>query len=204
MPPKKRSIKRKDYDWKVGLSDAAVQRLANKAGVVAMSAGTYDRVKETIMSFVQEVLRVAYIATKHAGRKRISTRDMVRGIKHSDVPFAMEALSTGKEEELKRCKTYEATHKTSKALNRVRFYQKQSECVQFAKEGFDRTVRLIAEGLIRDDASFTSNAMALLQVTAEDMVVRMLKLANQLAIHAGRRTVRGNDMDIAYTICRMF
>lgn len=196
MSPKK---SRKEKDHMSGMSDAAVQRLANKAGVVAMSGEAYQEVLNMIYIATNDVVRGGLWATKHAGRRRMNTRDMVCGIKNASEPFVMEVLSTGKEEELKRCKTYEATHKTTTAIKRVRFYQRQGECLQFAKEGFERMVRHIGADYVTD-ASFTANGLALLQVTLENFAVRLLELANELAIHARRRTVQNKDIRLARKI----
>ena len=74
--------------------------------------------------------------------------------------------------------------------------QKQSECVFFFRGPYARLVREIGRDL-KDNLTFTADAILALQMYTESYLVGLLENANTYAIHAGRETVYPKDLKLA-------
>lgn len=84
------------------------------------------------------------------------------------------------------------------ALREITRYQKSTEML-LRKGPFEKLVREIAQD-IKPDIRWTGTALEALQVASEDYMISVLEDTNDLAIHAGRQTIRPKDMQLAVKI----
>jgi len=83
---------------------------------------------------------------------------------------------------------------------RHRFYQRQSDCVYFAKAAFVRLLKDRSSLFTREAWRFNKVALDQLQVFLETHVVRVLEKANLVAIHASRVTLMPKDIQLTRRI----
>lgn len=81
------------------------------------------------------------------------------------------------------------------ALREIRKQQKGSDCLAFPKQPFQRLIREIAQDF-KDDLRFEAGVCDLLQLAAEDYLIKICQGANMAAIHAGRETVYPKDVQL--------
>jgi histone H3/H4 len=190
-----------------GITKPAIQRLAHMAGVVEMSGDIYEEVRLRIKALMDHVIADAVAMAEHSRRKRISADDIseaVRTVKAKGEPFLHNVLRSGAESELKRCPVYESKEavKTTSGLRRVKFYQKQKDCVHISRSGFARLASEVGQDY-KTDFQFSSNALGLMQLVVEDYVVKVLAAAQHAAIHASRKTLQAKDIQVVERITHM-
>ena len=82
------------------------------------------------------------------------------------------------------------------ALREIRRYQSSTNTL-IPKRSFQRLVREITHDLFRtENYRFQSTALLALQVGAEDFLVERLSDTQIAAIHAGRQTIKVQDMQL--------
>lgn len=184
-----------------GVTKPAIQRLANTAGIVEMSGQVYDEVRLRIKDTMESILKNATAISQYARRKRVQSEDIVEGIRlaKEHTPFLHAILTTGKEGETARCQVYESDHKTTDAIRRIKHYQSQHDCVQISRKAFDRLTREVAQDY-KEEATFSANAVGVLQMAIEAYVINLLAAANLAAIHADRKTVMPKDVLLALSL----
>eukprot|EP00766_Chilomastix_caulleryi_P000998 gnl/Chilomastix_caulleri/198.p1 GENE.gnl/Chilomastix_caulleri/198~~gnl/Chilomastix_caulleri/198.p1 ORF type:complete len:107 (-),score=33.39 gnl/Chilomastix_caulleri/198:126-446(-) len=73
--------KRSQKEAILGITDPAIRRLARRGGVKRISAAIYDETRAVLQEFLKSVLRDAITYTEHAGRKTITTLDVIYALK---------------------------------------------------------------------------------------------------------------------------
>jgi len=63
------------------ITNGSIRRLARRGGVKRISAGIYGDTRAVINQFLDNVLRDAVTYTEHAGRKTVTTVDVVFALK---------------------------------------------------------------------------------------------------------------------------
>jgi histone H3 len=82
-----------------------------------------------------------------------------------------------------------------KRLVEVRRLQQAEKCL-IPKAAVERVTREIMATL-KHDIRIKSNAVEAIQVAAEDYLHKLFQQADMLATHAGRKTIKKADMDMA-------
>ena len=85
------------------------------------------------------------------------------------------------------------------ALRQIRHYQKSTDRI-FRFMPFRRLIQTLAHKIGTSDVRLNKEAVLAIQEAVEAKVVRHLEDANLSAIHAGRVTVMGKDVDLAIRI----
>jgi histone H3/H4 len=189
-----------------GISDAAIQRIAHKAGVKTVSSLIYDETRDLMKMFLRAIIKDAATYTEHA-RRKTTTRD---DILHASERRGRKIYTSGGEGDTKNCdifhpakkpksKAQEPAKRGELALREMMFYQKQHDCMMISTEPFVRLVRDIASDY-KTDLKFTGDALGLLQIATEDFLVRAFEDINLIAIHTGRVGILPKDMHLARLI----
>lgn len=185
-------------------SKEVIKRLAYKGGVVQISSDTYDFLRSNVGVILTDIARRALIITEHFKRRTVSAKDVLHVLKNVQEahPLVKELYSTKEEGDLKRCKLWEGASgsKKRRTENRIKFYQSQHSCVYIPKETFGQAVREIAHDTFGTEFRFSADALVIMQLVIEDYIIRLFDLANNLAIHAGRKTVAKKDLDFGLSI----
>ncbi|KAI5362932.1 Putative histone H4, transcription factor CBF/NF-Y/archaeal histone domain, histone-fold [Septoria linicola] len=60
-----------------GITKPAIRRLARRGGVKRISQDIYQRVREALKTFLEEIIRVACLAVEYRQQKTVTTHDIV-------------------------------------------------------------------------------------------------------------------------------
>lgn len=192
-----------------GLTKGAIKRLAHKGGVKTISGLIYEDSRGIIKVYIEKIVEAAVKLTQHARKIVISREDVLESARVNGYPI----YTFGDEKDTKVCDTYESnlTTKTSdkesrrkaapgtRSLREIRFYQKQHDCVYFAKASFERLVKEITQDYVTD-LKWSTDGILLVQMMTEAYIVNLFEMANLCAIHAGRTTIAPKDLHLVRTI----
>lgn len=64
-----------------GITKPSIRRIARRGGVKRLSGEVYDGARETLKSFIENVLRDSIAYTEHAKRKTVTAMDIVYALK---------------------------------------------------------------------------------------------------------------------------
>ena len=176
------------------LKNNQIKRLSFKAGVLRLSELNYDELRAIIGIKLEPIIKKSYIVANNQHRKIIQLDDVLKVL-----PTKMLGLRKSS----KKCKIRSTKYKRSrrvKAIDDIKFYQKQPPCLIFAKESFKRLVKDISKDIskeIRRDKSplkFSQDSINLLQYYIENIIINLLSDSNLIAIHAKRETVMPKDI----------
>jgi histone H4 len=77
----RRSLMHKTPDSAVELRKPSIRRLARRGGVKRLSGDTYESVRTIMKDYLKGVVRDALLVTRHAGRKTVTSEDVVFSMK---------------------------------------------------------------------------------------------------------------------------
>ena len=200
-----------------GITKAAIQRLAYKAGVKRMSGLIYEETRGILRVHLEEIMRLAITYVEHDARKTVTGCDVREALTHTNQGLAHAASSTVTKP-VKRCGTNYITGLTAErakrhelealpehprrarpgslALRQIRHYQKQPSCYAIAHASFARFVRDLT-AYINPALRFTKESFDVLQLNAENYMVELFEDANLSAIHAHRVGIQPKDLQLA-------
>ena len=168
-----------------GLTDNSLKRLALRAGITTVSAGSYNQMKAIIKEFLQDVLSRATTVMTHRRGKTIMIKDVKYGLEASGYRKLY-----GVPGDLKTCPVSE--RKTVKS--QIQDYQNNGHgCVFLAQLPFSRYVREITQDF-QTDVRFSDDAIGAIQVATEDHLTEILIKAQMLMVHVKRNTLFPNDI----------
>lgn len=189
-----------------GISNAAIMRLAHKAGVKSLRSLIYEEMRGVTKVFLENIVSAAIKYCQHVNRTTIQREDVIEAARMTGHPV----LTHGEEAPNKNCDTYSSGLKSAKsaksdkprklkpgtrALREIRFYQKQGDCVYIAKASFERLVKEVTQDYV-SNYRWSADAVALMQIITEDYIVKTFENANLCAIHAGRQAVKPADIQL--------
>lgn len=171
------------------------------SNVLHTSGLIYEEVRGITKVFLENILHDVVTYAEHGRFKTVKQEHVLAGIENKYQKIAI----TGKENDLKRCDVRtvkeHSKKKGTEAVAKIRYYQKQYECVHFAKTAFKRLVREIMQDYDSSESMrLSSTAAAIIQVATEDYLVHLLEDTNLCAIHAGRETIMPKDLQLARRI----
>lgn len=151
------------------------------------------------------MIKNAVTFCQHHNRTTIQRVDIIESARVNGYPI----LTHGEEAPNQKCDTYssvtkptvEKSEKTrklkpgTKAIREIKFYQKQSDCVYFAKASFERLVKEVTQDFVVD-YKWSADAVALSQLITEEYIVNLFERANLCAIHAKRQSLKPMDIQL--------
>lgn len=177
------------------LTKPAIQRLAQKAGVLTMSGLIYDEIRDIVKVFLNKALKYAITYADHARRATLTQDDILMGLEKANAKI----LAHGDMGSVKTCDVYKGKPKKDRALRIAQYLQKQSDCVYFSRAGFVRLVRDISRDYI-PDLRFTQEALGTIHIATEDHIISLFQDSIRCAIHAGRKELQPKDFQLARRI----
>ena len=106
-------------------------------------------------------------------------------------------------EETKKKRSKRKQNRGDKALREIRYYQKNSGCLNIPIETFSRVVREVSTDLrLMPEFRLSKNGLLLLQHATESYVVELLRDANNIVVHADRIKLMPKDIALARKIRR--
>lgn len=208
--------KKMHQDAILGITNSSIERLMHQAGIKTVSGSVYTEVRgilrEKLEHAVEHILQLMY-------------SDRRKTVMPEDVLDYFESLTkvypTGFEDQISRCKTYEQARAQShtsaekrkkpkdgdaqkasrrkprypQALRKIRFYQKQHDCVLFPKLAFYKLVQEYTQ-YYEKDVRWSADAMGLLQIVMETHLREFFKDVQLSAIHAKRVRIEPKDLNL--------
>ena len=74
-------VKRATKDVILGITKPAIRRLARRGGVKRISGTIYEETRNTLKTFLENVIRDAVVYTEHSRRKTVTAMDVVYALK---------------------------------------------------------------------------------------------------------------------------
>jgi histone H3/H4 len=201
MIPRRRNRKRKIIrDSIARFTQEAIRRLANRAGVPTLNSRVYEEIREMLLKYLENIVKKAIIVSRNSDRITIL---------QGDVKYALEGLKipvyeTDQDGRMKKCELFEAAKNTKKhsrgelAIMRVKFYQDQAGCVLIEPSAFQTIVKEITQ--VNDEMKWSAKALNITQVATEQYLHDVFASAALCMIHAGRKTLFPEDLQLATTL----
>lgn len=170
-----------------GITNPVIKRLAQKAGVKSMSSLVYSEVRTILNKRLGEVLQNLAKIVRSGDRAVVTASDVKETLQF----MGNTVYATGKEGDMKKCAGHTSSNGKG-ALNAVRFYQKQHDCLYIPHTSFLRVVKEVMQDI--DEVKWSPDAVGLLQVIMETFLVELFQDALLCAIHAKRETLYPKDI----------
>lgn len=201
-----------------GISDPAIERLLRRGGVVRISKLAYPEIRGVMKDWTSKIVKDMVLFTEHNRRKTVSIEDLEAALDNNGISLAAGLNDNAKSTaSLQSCNSRGISGKPrapskegeakkphrflpgTVAMRDVRRHQKNSDCLAIPKLNFERFTREIAQEYVTD-IRFSNGVFDLLQLTVEDYIIKLAKLANKCAIHAKRETLFSSDLILASSI----
>lgn len=214
-------MRRRHWDEIDSLTKPSIARLAHKAGVKTIGGLIYEDVRRITEAFLQKLIADANKYRDHVRRKTVQRVDVENALLFQGRKvLAADTLDYGKckvvrggddeseadesdyeegEEELEGGSKKRRKKPGTLALQKIRTYQKQHDCVYFPVAPFKRIVKEIGKEHSRY-IKWSANGLMLIQLATEEYLVKLFENANLCAIHAGRVTLEPKDLTLALRI----
>ncbi len=203
--PKVRKILRDNLS---GIAKNAIARLLHRAGVLRINSLVYDEIRGVMKMKLETVMRTILTFTEHEKRKTIMEQDVYAAAEQlGTVLVAGLNKKANHTKNLRKCKPehHSETPKKRKskpgavALQKIRKYQKESDCLLIPKENFRRLTLELCQDMT-ESVRFQREVILLIQLWIENYIVDLCRDANLLALHAGRLTVFPADIQLVRQI----
>lgn len=190
-------------------SASSLKRIGYVAGVSRMDATVQPALRKLVTSELEKILKDAVTYMEHARRTTLQLGDLLAAFERRNI-----RVYGGEDVELKLCKKY-PTKKTdleskqhrfksgTRALMKIRFYQKQSDCFYLSFAPFQEEVRRVISDY-KNDVRVSKEVFSALQVHIEAVLIRTLQVANKLQLHANRQTLDERDINLTLELAKMF
>ena len=188
-----------------GITKPAIQRLAHKGGVKIMSGLIYKESRGILKVWMEAVIREAVTYAEFYKKKTVNEGMISAALTEKSVGAWIDPKLKAKACKVKRkSKGKEGARRNrakpgTVALQSIRYYQRESQCLLIPQAAFSRLVRGIAQDF-RSDNNFTKGSLELFQFAAESYLVGIYEDANLCAIHSGRVTIMPKDLQLARRI----
>lgn len=184
-----------------GITKSAIQRLGYKAGVRSMSGFVHDEVRGIIKIFLENVIKRAVTLAEYYQKKTVSEGLVSAAL--MDSGWGGRWIKSGSK--VKTCKTNSKKKKKQRApkgtgaVEAIRFYQNQSNCLLIPQAAFGRVIREVGQDYATN-LRYTKGSQELLQFATEQYMVVLLGDAQLTAIHAKRLAIIPEDLALARRI----
>lgn len=198
--PVTKSKKSKPYDNITGITSAVIKRIGKKGGIKSMTSLTCEEVRGIIRVYLHGIIEKSIIISRGANHKVVSGNDVVMALKHVN---GKKHYFTDEEANLSACDVFEdkLTKKKArgeKAIEEMRFYQRQHDCLYIPKIAFERLVKEISNNY--DSMKWSSDALGILQTVLESYLLDLFEDVQLCAIHAKREQVQPKDIHLVRKI----
>lgn len=184
-----------------GVTKPAITRLANQAGVPRLSGLVHEDVRDVVRVEVEKLIKAAVAYMEHAKRKTLSSEDFLNAYENvNGKKFYGSAPEKG-------CDVYhraekakgEKKRKTSPkkiAVQKIKHYQKQTDCFMIRLLPFNRFVREVGQDY-KDELRYSENFLNMMHGAVERHIVEVLSDAFHVTVHCKRTTLYAKDVQLA-------
>lgn len=185
-----------------GVSNSAILRLAQKAGVLTVATPIYDETRNILSGVLGQILKEVTTILRQEKRKTVTADDVTKACSS----LYIKAVTLKKAP--KRCKILESsgnkdtgvTKRGDFARQAIDFYQSQGNgCVHIAVKPFRRLAKELSQPYIVD-ILFSAESLGILQTTVEQYIVDLFDATLLASEHAGRKSIQPRDMQLVIKI----
>lgn len=208
-PPRRRKVLRDNI---TGISKSSFNNIAFRTGTVrSQSSLAIHEWREKTKAFLNTIVRDAITYTEFRRAITVSEDDVKMSLERN-TNLVKKILGSAPS---KRCPTYASRKRNIKRspdskkkrqdpnvvfVRKVRFYQKQHDCVHLAKLPTERLIREIGQDY-KNDLKWSSDAIDLLRYALELYLETLMKAAGYLSIYSGTKgRVTEKDIQAAEVI----
>jgi histone H4 len=189
------------------LTNTAIARLAYKAGAKRISGLVYENMRGLILDFVRTICHDAVTLTKSAAKVTVQPQHVRMALDRNG-----RKIYAGMVKATSKCSPYSKRAKApttqggaqrrwrpgTVALRKIKFHQKQSECVYLSKRAFSTLVRALdVDGVNTAGFRWSGAAMGLLQMATEAYAVETLRAALDVMASTRKKvTLTAGDLEI--------
>jgi histone H4 len=192
-----------------GITSPSLRRIALRTGYVkSQSKSSVEAIKNKLKSFLEHVIRDAVTYTAHAREKTVSEKAVEMALNRQSNLFSKKILGSPPS---KRCESYSharksrnrnkprksGSRKSSRGVSlqrKIRFYQKQHDCLHLPKTAVSRLIREVGQDF-KKDLRWSSEAISLLHYAIELYIESLFRILGMLSIHrGGKGAVREKDI----------
>lgn len=194
-----------------GLVKPSILRLAHRAGNKRVSGLIFEEIRGVAKVNLENFIRLAITVKDYARRKTVQSTDALVAmemlgvypavgldhngrLKHFRGVAKREAKAEGKGEA--EGKSHRRFHPGTVAIRDAKKQQKNSDNLVFRRLPFNRLVREIMQDF-HEDVRATASFIDLAQFYVELKLLRTLRYANRVMVHAKRQTLMPKDIQLA-------
>lgn len=192
-----------------GITKGAIKRMLRRSGVIRQSNLVYEEIRGILKIWLADICKDMVAFTMYGRRKTIKISDLEAAFKNHNISLAAGLSKTGATKSLASCPTHRKSakaedseskaHRRSRpgtaALREIRFQQKNSDCLVFRKANFSRLTREIVQDFA-EGISFSKGVIPLLQLGAENYLVKLCECAYRISLACGRKSLYANDLQL--------
>ena len=197
-----------------GVTNPALKRLLHRAGVKLNSSLIYEEARTLLMQYMNHVVDDIVTLAEYARRKTVTSADVRAALALSGQDLVagwskgISGCPTGPKKVIKPAAAgavegeVKKKHKSrpgTSALRDIRRQQKASDCLAISKQPFQRLTREVASD-VKGDLHFSNAAVQLLQLAAEDALIKLFENANLIAINSNRSRLFPKDLSLSAKI----
>jgi len=175
------------------MNNAAIQRLAYKAGATRIDSNTYDDIRKLGENYIKLIVKYAIIYCENENKKTISDTHVIHAIERVGLTSMYNVVG-----DVKKC----GVSVKVKLITRIKEYQNQHDCVVFSKAAIEREFRKFSGNAWR----WSKEALVNAQFALEYMIYYIIYSALKIVVSNNRKTLTGSDIkvttDIIATNCK--
>lgn len=196
------------------LTNAALLRLAKRAGTKRVSSDVYDYLRGVSRYYLESLLHDSLEVMQYARRTTLQSDDAFTAMSIQGYSGAIGLDNKGKLVHYRKGTKKRTTNVSGEgqrvhrfkpgtvALRDVRKLQKKSDNLVFQQLPFKRLLTAVGKQLWNEspgekDPRYTKTFVAIAQFYTEYRLIRVLRSATILALHAKRQTIITQDVDMA-------
>ena len=192
--PKKERVKSTDgYDVRESthISKEAFRRIANRAGAKTISGAVFEELRGHMRVFVNHVIKKTAIIVRYKDRSVIQAKDVAHVLENMNLTI----YDTDEHGRLKKCDLFHPSKKQKQdiGIERIKFYQKQADCVLIEPAVFTRHIQIITRDDV-DNLKWSPSALNIMQIATEHFLHDLISAAMLCMIHANRVTLQPKDL----------
>lgn len=208
MPPRKakRVVKPKSDAQKMIIQKPSIQRIYRRAGIKRAKEATFDNMRDSITHFIEDFVANAIISM---------TNDKRRTLKDKDADFAAELmglesavggfkkLAKPKKKERKEGAATKRKRPGTLAKQEVNREQKRSgESRSITPARFERLLKSTGNDIAGMKIKYSASFIEITQTIVEEYFINMCNKARRVMEHAGRETLKTDDLDLARALVK--
>lgn len=172
-------------------SNAALHRLAFKAGAFRINAEVYPILRYLIKDLLDNIIRLSVEYADYERKKIVS----VQHVQH-----AMNVLGKAfyvHEGKMKTCPVSTKKKVDTKLVE----YQNQSDCLTLAKAPVVKLIKEVAQDY-KQECKWSEDALINVQIVLEDMLHKIISVAMKIVANGERKTLDASSLKLAIDILK--